>query len=163
MNISYVLKLSIDLPTCLLKGIKLLTNQMNIFQVVSTWYKYYSKKNHNQSANYFQKQLELLYSQLRVMASIDFSKSSHQAVPYILPLSLLVIKLFKIYCDRFTHLCRIYVHSDFINSMSFLGLIFYLISCIHIWINYFHPINIFCNLFKSSKYRFMSKGQQLFY
>lgn len=62
MNISYVLKLSIDLPTCLLKGIKLLTNQMNIFQVVSTWYKYYSKKNHNQSANYFQKQLELLYS-----------------------------------------------------------------------------------------------------
>lgn len=92
------------------------------------------------------------------MASIDFSKSSHRAVPYILPLSLLVIKLFKIYCDRFTHLCRIYVHSDFIHSMSFFGLIFYLISCIHIWINYFHPINIFCNLFKSSKYRFMSKG-----
>lgn len=80
------------------------------------------------------------------MASIDFSKSSHRAVPYILPLSLLVIKLFKIYCDRFTHLCRIYVHSDFIHSMSFFGLIFYLISCIHIWINYFHPINIFCNL-----------------
>lgn len=71
------------------------------------------------------------------MASIDFSKSSHRAVPYILPLSLLVIKLFKIYCDRFTHLCRIYVHSDFIHSMSFFGLIFYLISCIHIWINYF--------------------------
>lgn len=52
MNISYVLKVSIDLPTCLLKGIKLLTNQMNIFQVVSR-YTYYSKKNHNQSADYF--------------------------------------------------------------------------------------------------------------